>query len=64
MKITLNILGVLLVLFGAIILQGINVLPGSFMSGQRQWAIRGRIARLRWESSPLPGGCQKAPLTA
>jgi hypothetical protein len=45
MKITLNILGVLLVLFGAIwFLQGINVLPGSFMSGQRQWAIRGGIA--------------------
>ncbi len=45
MKIALNILGVLLVLFGAIwFLQGINVLPGSFMSGQRQWAIRGGIA--------------------
>jgi hypothetical protein len=45
MKITLNILGVLLVLFGAIwFLQGINVLPGSFMTGQRQWAIRGGIA--------------------
>lgn len=45
MKITLNIVGVLLVLFGAIwFLQGINVLPGSFMTGQRQWAIRGGIA--------------------
>jgi hypothetical protein len=35
MKITLNIVGALLVLFGAIwFLQGINVLPGSFMSGR------------------------------
>jgi hypothetical protein len=25
-------------------LQGINVLPGSFMSGQIQWAIYGGIA--------------------
>jgi hypothetical protein len=35
MKITLNIVGGVLVLFGAIwFLQGINVLPGSFMTGQ------------------------------
>jgi hypothetical protein len=26
------------------ILQGINVLPGSFMTGQIQWAYRGGIA--------------------
>jgi len=45
MKITLNILGALLVLFGVIwILQGYNVLPGSFMSGQIQWAVRGGLA--------------------
>ena len=45
MKIALNVLGVLLVLFGAIwFLQGINVLPGSFMTGQMRWAIRGGIA--------------------
>jgi hypothetical protein len=42
MKITLNIVGVLFVLFGAIwFLQGINILPGSFMTGQIQWAIYG-----------------------
>lgn len=42
MKMTLNIVGVLLVIFGAIwVLQGINVLPGSFMSGQIKWAIYG-----------------------
>src|SRR5580692_9390984 len=45
MKTTLNILGALLVLFGAIwILQGINILPGSFMTGQIQWAVYGAIA--------------------
>lgn len=45
MKITLNILGVLLVLFGTIwFLQGINVLPGSFMTGQIQWAVYGGLA--------------------
>jgi hypothetical protein len=45
MKVTLNILGALLVLVGAIwFLQGINVLPGSFMTGQIRWAIYGGIA--------------------
>lgn len=44
MRIVLNIVGVLLVLLGSIwILQGINVLPGSFMSGQMRWAVRGGI---------------------
>jgi hypothetical protein len=33
------------VLFGAIwFLQGINVLPGSFMTGQIRWAVYGGIA--------------------
>jgi len=42
MKITLNIVGGLLVVFGAIwFLQGINVLPGSFMTGQIRWAVLG-----------------------
>jgi hypothetical protein len=45
MKITLNVVGAILVLFGAIwILQGTNVMPGSFMSGQMKWAINGGIA--------------------
>ena len=47
MKATLNIAGVILVLFGAIwFLQGINVLPGSFMTGQIQWAVYGGIAMI------------------
>lgn len=44
MRIVLNIVGVVLVLLGSIwVLQGINVLPGSFMSGQMRWAVRGAI---------------------
>ena len=46
-KATLNIAGALLVLLGAVwFLQGINVLPGSFMTGQIRWAIYGGIAVL------------------
>jgi len=45
MKIVFNVLGVLMVLMGAIwFLQGINVLPGSFMTGQIRWAVYGGIA--------------------
>jgi hypothetical protein len=45
MRIALNIIGALLVFFGGVwVLQGINILPGSFMSGQTRWAIRGGIA--------------------
>ena len=44
MKIVLDVIGILLILGGGIwFLQGINVLPGSFMSGQTQWAINGGI---------------------
>jgi hypothetical protein len=47
MKIILTIVGVLLVLMGGVwILQGINVLPGSFMTGQIRWAIYGGIAAI------------------
>jgi LPXTG-motif cell wall-anchored protein len=45
MRIALNIVGVLLVVIGGIwFLQGINVLPGSFMTGQIRWAVYGGIA--------------------
>lgn len=45
MRIILRILGAALALFGAIwFLQGVNVLPGSFMTGQIRWAIYGGIA--------------------
>jgi len=45
MKVISNIVGSVLVFFGAVwFLQGINVLPGSFMTGQIRWAIYGGIA--------------------
>ena len=45
MRITLNIIASFVVLAGAIwFLQGINVLPGSFMTGQIRWAVYGGIA--------------------
>jgi hypothetical protein len=45
MRIALNIVGVLLMLVSGIwVLQGINVLPGSFMTGQIRWAVYGCIA--------------------
>ena len=44
MKIVLNIVGALLILIGCVwILQGINILPGSFMTGQTKWAVIGAI---------------------
>ncbi len=45
MKIVLNIISILLILAGAVwFLQGINILPGSFMTGEIQWAVYGAIA--------------------
>lgn len=45
MKTAAKVLGIVLMLTGVIwILQGINVLPGSFMTGQMQWAIAGVLA--------------------
>ena len=36
--------GVLCLLLGCIwILQGVNILPGSFMTGQTKWAIYGAL---------------------
>jgi hypothetical protein len=44
MRIVFNVLGVLLLLVGCVwFLQGINILPGSFMTGQTQWAIYGGL---------------------
>jgi hypothetical protein len=45
LKITLQIFSVILFLTGLVFfLQGINVLPGSYMTGDPQWAINGAIA--------------------
>jgi hypothetical protein len=43
-KTFLTIIGILLLLAGGtFFLQGINVLPGSYMTGDPQWAINGGI---------------------
>jgi hypothetical protein len=45
MKYALRTIGVVLMLMGVIwFLQGVNILPGSFMTGQIQWAYYGGIA--------------------
>ena len=45
MRIALNIVSAAMVFFGGIwFLQGVNVLPGSFMSGQIRWEVRGGLA--------------------
>jgi len=39
---TLRVIGILLMGMGTVwILQGVNILPGSFMTGQMVWAYRG-----------------------
>jgi hypothetical protein len=45
MRIFWSLVGVVLIFAGVVwILQGINILPGSFMTGQTQWAVYGGIA--------------------
>jgi hypothetical protein len=47
MKFVLYFLGALLILGGGVwFLQGINVLPGSFMTGQIEWAFYGALSIL------------------
>ena len=44
MRIALNVAGGICLLVGCVwFLQGINVLPGSFMSGQMKWALIGGL---------------------
>ena len=44
MRTVLNILGGLIFLAGLVFfLQGINLLPGSYMTGDPQWAINGAV---------------------
>ena len=39
-----NIICVVMLMFGCVwLLQGLNVLPGSFMSGQTRWAVWGGV---------------------
>ena len=44
MKTLVNVIGIVLFLAcGTFFLQGINILPGSFMTGDPQWAINGGV---------------------
>jgi hypothetical protein len=44
MRIASTIVGVLCLLVGCVwFLQGINILPGSFMTGQTKWAVYGAL---------------------
>jgi hypothetical protein len=44
MRILVNVTGVLFLFIGCVwFLQGINVLPGSFMTGQTKWAVFGGL---------------------
>ncbi|MBK8422275.1 hypothetical protein [Candidatus Villigracilis saccharophilus] len=46
-KTILKIFAILIFLAGGIwFLQGINILPGSFMTGDPQWSINGGIAMI------------------
>ena len=47
MRLALNVVGVLCLLMGGVwFLQGINILPGSFMTGQPKWAVYGGVLLL------------------
>ena len=47
MRIVMNIVAILSLLMGCVwVLQGINILPGSFMTGQTKWAIYGALLML------------------
>jgi hypothetical protein len=62
MKIVLSSVGVLLVLAGGVwFLQGINLLPGSFMTGDLRWSFNGGLAvligvSLLWFANRRKGG--------
>lgn len=44
MRTVAKVIGVLMMLGGVVwILQGINLLPGSFMTGDPRWALRGAV---------------------
>ena len=47
MRILLNIIGALLLVSGGVwFLQGINVIPGSYMTGQTKWAMYGGLTSI------------------
>jgi hypothetical protein len=64
MRIFWSLVGVVLIFAGIIwILQGINILPGSFMTGQIQWAVYGGISFVVGLGLILVANHQKAAST-
>jgi hypothetical protein len=64
MRIFWSLVGVVLIFAGIIwILQGINILPGSFMTGQIQWAVYGGISCVVGLGLILVANHQKAAST-
>jgi len=62
MRIAGNIAGAILVFFGAVwFLQGFNVLPGSFMSGEIKWAVYGGIAFVAGVALLLMANAKRKP---
>jgi hypothetical protein len=62
MRFALNTVGLVLVVLGGIwFLQGIGVLPGSFMTGQIQWAVYGGIAILAGVAALVAGRRLRRP---
>jgi hypothetical protein len=61
LKIALGTIGLIASLLGIVwILQGVNILPGSFMTGDIRWAYRGAVvgivgAALLWWALRTPG---------
>ena len=47
MRTALKVVGALLIIVGGVwFFQGINIIPGSFMTGQTKWAIYGALTAL------------------
>ncbi len=56
MRYALLILGALMLLMGSVwLLQGIGILPGSFMTGQIFWAVMGAVSMAVGGSLVLAG---------
>ena len=56
MRIACYVSGVLFMLMGGVwFLQGINVLPGSFMTGQTKWAVCGALSLLAGAALVIAG---------
>jgi hypothetical protein len=61
MRTVLAVVGVVLILIGfGWFLQGINVLPGSFMTGQIRWAVYGGLAVVVGLSLAIAFGTRRA----